>query len=212
MNSVLDELATLRRQIWKEEVPRNEKEKHAAIVMAGTDQVITALILEHMPIKTITASLFYFWMTLDAPMQGVQIEKLQEVELPSMLDFVVNIVKSTLDKLSDYSTDKLEDFGAMIDMLKSNISEDYFEFNLTQDEIRRTTEKINFKIHSNICQYLKDGIHPMIVSNVLFARWLRLSTLTKLVPESYYQKIEYYFTEVIAEVRKNLPQLFQHSR
>lgn len=212
MDSGLDELAKLRRQIWKQEVPENEQEEHAAIVMVGIDQAVTDLILAEMPIKTIIASLFYFWMTLDAPMHGVKIEKLQEIELPSMVDSVINIVKSTLDKLPDYSTDNLQNFGAIMDMLKSNISEDFFEMNLTQDEIRRTTEQINFKIHSTISQYLKDAIHPMIVSNVLFARWLRLSTLNEFVSESYYQKMEHYFMEVIAEVRKNLPQLFQRSR
>ena len=207
----LDELATLRKQIWKQEVPRNEQEKDAAIVMAGIDQDITILILEHMPIKTITLSLFYFWMTLDAPMHGVKIKKLQEIELTSIFTLVINTVKSALDKLPDYDGEhKLQEFGEMVDMLKSSLSEDYFEINLTKDEIRRTTEKINLKIHTTTSQYLKDNIHPMIVSNVLFSRWLRLSTLTKFVPESCYQKIEHYFTEVITDVRKSLPQLFQH--
>jgi len=55
----------------------------------------------------------------------------------------------------------------------------------------------------------KDDIHPIIVANVLFSRWIRLSTITSYVSEAYSQKIEHYFIEVIAEARKNLPQLFK---
>ena len=208
----LDELAILRKQIWKQEVPRNKQEKHADIVMTGIDQNIQTLILEKMPIKTITTSLFYFWITLDAPMHGVKFEELHEIDLPSILHLVINTVTAKLDKLPDCdSEDKLKDFSAIVDNLKSTISEDYFEINLTKDEIRQTTEQINLKIHTTTSQFLKDNIHPMIASNVLFSRWLRLSTLTKFVPEIYYQKIEHYFTEVIANVRKKLPQLVQQS-
>jgi len=51
-------------------------------------------------------------------------------------------------------------------------------------------------------------IHPAIVANVLFSNWIRLSTMHACVSEEYYQKIEFYFVEIINAVRKQIPVLF----
>jgi hypothetical protein len=42
-------------------------QKQAAITMAEIEKSIIELIMEKMPVKIIFASLFYFWLRLEAP-------------------------------------------------------------------------------------------------------------------------------------------------
>ena len=193
--------------------PITKKEREAAIVMASIEKVLHNLIMEEIPCKIITLSLFHFWITLEAPMRGVKndsSDNLPPYKERAILE-IIDIIVKMLKKLPQYSETKTKkDLGKVINSLKSKMSVDELDnVNLPRNELIAKTTRVNEKIYGNICELLKKSFHPVIIANVLFGNWVRLSTIANNMPEESYQKIEYYFTEIIEEVRKHIPNLFK---
>ncbi len=196
-----------------EPCPITKKEKEAAIVMTSIEKVLHNLIMEKIPCKIIVLSLFHFWITLEAPMRGVKndsSDNLPPYKEGAILEIIEIIVKM-LKKLPQYNeTKSKKNLGKVINSLKSKMSADELDnVNLPLDELIAKTTRVNEKIYGNICELLKKSFHPVIIANVLFGNWVRLSTIGNNVPEESYQKIEYYFIEIIEEVRKHIPNLFK---
>ena len=196
-----------------EPCPITKKEKEAAIVMTSIEKVLHNLIMEKIPCKIIVLSLFHFWITLEAPMRGVKndsSDNLPPYKEGAILEIIEIIVKM-LKKLPQYNeTKSKKDLGKVINSLKSKMSADELDnVNLPLDELITKTTRVNEKIYGNICELLKKSFHPVIIANVLFGNWVRLSTIGNNVPEESYQKIEYYFIKIIEEVRKHIPNLFK---
>ena len=47
---------------------------------------------------------------------------------------------------------------------------------------------INKKIYGTICKLFKQSFRPVIIANVLFGNWVRLSTIGNNMPEESYKK------------------------
>ena len=58
-------------------------------------------------------------------------------------------------------------------------------------------------------EWLQKSYHPEIISNVIFCYLIRVSTLNTSVDEKNHQKIEFYFSEIIAAIRKLVPKFFK---
>jgi hypothetical protein len=69
---LMKEIAKISRKIKTDELPAvTLHQKQAAIAMAALEKTLLSLLEAGMPHKVIFMSLFYFWLTLEAPMRGV---------------------------------------------------------------------------------------------------------------------------------------------
>ena len=104
----------------------------------------------------------------------------------------------------------METLGCKLDQIKSLLSDNDIDKPLSPDELAYQATVVNTRIHTITSDLLQKGTHPQILGNVLFSNWLRLSsTLGNNISESYYQKMEHYFGEIIQAVRDAIPRLFQ---
>ena len=208
----IDRFFNLSQKLRSEDPPPvTLQEKQAAITVAEFEKCVHDLIMEKMPIQIIQASLFYFWVILEAPMRGVNQHKIDNWSMPldESINKIMYIVKTTLNSLPDQKqTTEMQEFGDTVSVIKENIPNDYFDLHLSREESILYTNHINTRIHTVTSNFLKQSFHPEIVSNVMFSRWLRITTMHSSVPEAYYQKMEYYFKEVITAARNYVPKLF----
>lgn len=212
INLLIKEISKLSEQIQSKEPPAfTLNEKQAAITMANTDKAVTDLIKDGMSPKIIVMSLFYFWLHLETTMLNISEERFDnwQIDFAEGFRMIVNKIKAIVNTLPNQKKElERAALENKLDLIKSFISAERLDQNLPHNKLVFQTEKVNKKIHECASELLIQNFHPMIISNVLFGRWIRLSALQDGVPESFYQKIEYYFTDVINEVRKYLPSLF----
>lgn len=193
----------------QEPLPTTISEEQAAIAMAKISECVIDLLMEGMPVQVVEHSLFYFWLHLEAPLRHVSEEQVNQQFLADAVEQIVTIIKTVLDNLPDYSpTLEMQRLGKEINDLKSYITGRALD-HLSANELVSVVENVNMRIHTVSSNLLMQSFHPEIIANVLFSYWLRTSTIQSYVSEKYYQKMEFYFCEIIAEVRKQIPLIFQ---
>lgn len=202
-----DQLTKLSQRVKGQEPPAiTLHQKQAAIAMAEIEKSIHDLIMEKMPIKVIFASLFYFWFTLEAPLRNLSEQQIDQAlrSLDKTMEKIIWVIQSVVDTLPDHEpTMDMKKLGETVNDLKSYLSDRLLDHPLLQDDILRCTTNVNTRIHTVSSNLLKQSFHPEIIGNVLFSKWLRLSTLHAYISEEYYQ--EFYFVEIMSEVRKQVP-------
>jgi len=212
-SNLLNELAKIAQRIKSKEPPvTTPLQKQAAIVMATLEKELVDLVMEHMTIKIIFASLFYFWIALEAPLRGVSKKALENwsMPLPEAVERIIGVIKATLETLPDHKpTADMKKLGARVNIIKALISDSEIDPELSSDEVLRQVTTVNTRIHTTTVNFFKQSFHPEIIANVLLGYWIRVSTMNSYVPESYYQKMEYYFDDIRKAVREHLPTLFQ---
>lgn len=188
----------------------NVREQQAAVTMAEVAKCINDLIMEKMPIRVIYLSLFYFWLQLEAPLRNVsEREADQPIDIKEAIEKIIRVIRETVDKLPRYNpSSEMQKLGESINDLKSYLSDDTMD-HLSPDEITKITVNVNTRIHTITSNLLKLSFHPEIIANVLFGHWLRVSTLQAYIPEEYYQKMEFYFSEIIEAARSQVPGIFK---
>ena len=185
-------------------------EKQAAIAMAEISQCINDLIMEKMPVQVIFLSLFYFWLKLEAPLRNVS-EKQADQPIPvnEAMEQIIRVTKTVVDSLPNHNpSPEMKKLGTGINDLKSHLSEKNLN-NLPPDELIKISTNVNTRIHTVTSNLLMQEFHPEIIANVLFGYWMRVSTLQAYVSEEYYQKMEFYFSEIIEAARKQVPVIFK---
>lgn len=73
--------------------------KQASIIMMTMGKIIINLIQENIPIKLIFLSLFYFWVTLEAPLRGISEEQLENKNIEYYFDKVIKIIRGYIPPL-----------------------------------------------------------------------------------------------------------------
>jgi hypothetical protein len=211
VNLLINEAIKLSEQIQSKEPPAfTDLERQSAITMANIDRVVTDLIVEEMSPKIIVTSMFYFWLKLETSILGMdEKEFTKKIELLKMYPAIIKKIRGVIAELPDTEemSEKI-DLGNKLDLLKSFITIEYLEPDLPQRQLISQTEKINTRVYGFVSELLMQNFHPMIISNILFTRWVRLSTLHDSISEKLYQKIEYYISDVTKAVRKYIPSLF----
>lgn len=213
MNSNIDHLLELLRKLKsKEPEPITRQHKQAALTIAEFEECIQQLILEHrIPIVIIQAILLNLWVLQEAPVRGVSQHKIAHWSMPlsNVMQRMMYSVQSTLDSLPDpEQTPDEHEFGETVRMIKAQISDGFFKHDLSEHESLQLCGFVVVQISKVIDNLSESGVHPQIISNVMFARWLRLMTIRASIPETHYQKMEHYFEEVIAAARNYVPKLF----
>ena len=210
MNQNIDHLLELL-QKWKSKEPEpiTDQQKQAALTIAEFEECIQQLILEHhIPIVIIQAILLNLWVLHEAPVRGVRQHKIDHWSMPlhKVVQKMMYNVQSTLDSLPDpEQTPDEHEFGETVRMIKAQISDDFFKHDLSEYESLQLCAFVVVHISQVIDNLIEHEVHLQIISNIMFARWLRLMTIHASIPETRYQKMEYYFAEVIAAARNYIP-------
>jgi hypothetical protein len=210
--NILDEITNLSKRIKAQQPSAiTESEKQAAVTMDTLGKAIRELIMEHMSVKVIFLSLFYFWIILDAPLRGVTKNQLNNwsTPLPEAVTHIINVIKSTVATLPNYTpTADMERLSTCVNTIKSFSSDEHIDSPLPAGELTKQVTVVNTLIHTVTSDLLKQYIHPEIITNVLLSYWIRISTINNNVSEEYYQKIEYYFSEIKRAIIEQVPKLF----
>ena len=186
------------------------REKQAETTMAELAKCINDLIMEGMPVQVIFLSLFYFWLKLEAILRNLS-EK-QPIPVNEALELIIGVIRAVVDSLPNHnSRPELKKLGEGINDLKSHLSDKDLS-QLSQEALVKISTNVNTRIHTVTSNLLRQSFHPEIVANVLFGYWMRVSTLQAYVPEAYYQKMEFYFSEIIEAARKQVPVIFSASK
>ncbi|MSO14517.1 ATP-binding cassette domain-containing protein [Rickettsiales endosymbiont of Trichoplax sp. H2] len=98
---------------------------------------------------------------------------------------------SVLKHFPQYNETKTKkNLGKVINSLKSEISAyELDNVNISRNELVVKTARVNERIYGKTCELLKQSLHPVIIANILFGNWVRLSTIGNNMPEESYQKI-----------------------
>ena len=208
----MERIAKLSQKIKaKEPAAVTDDHKQAAIARAEVEQTVFNLIMDHVKLKIIFFSLLYFWLKIEALLNDISEQQFDK--WPTSLDVIgikiIETIKSVINSLPDpNTTDDLKKLGEHINTIKSNIPDEE-EVHVSKEEFAKQTIHANTKIFMVISNLLNRSFHPEIVSNIVFGYLIRASTINTHVTEEYYQKMEFYFSEIIAAVRKQVPIFFK---
>jgi len=182
-------------------------QKKSLIVKAGLEKELIELMSQGFPIKTILMSLFFFWFMLEAPLHTENPEDMNEEDPFLHMGNIIELVKKTVGALpAPELTPEIQVLNQKMQQLKKFMPDPESLDKVPQKNIEEETAKVNTVIHTITSDYLKQGIHLEIVANALFSHWLRLSVFFG-VSESDWQKMDYYFKEIIEETRRYLSKI-----
>lgn len=213
MNQNIEHLLGLLHELKeKEPAPITHQHKQAALTIEAFEDCVQRLIMEHqIPMIIIQALLVNLWVLLEAPVRGISHHKIDRWSMPlhKVVQKMMYNVQSTLDSLPyPNQTPEEYEFGEAVRKIKEHISDDFFTYDLSEEEFLPLCAFVVVHISKVMDTLIEGEVHPQIISNVMFARWLRLMTIQSSIPEIHYQKMEYYFEEVIAAARNYVPKLF----
>ena len=135
----------------------------------------------------------------------------QSIPVNDAIEKIIRAIKAVVDKLPSYNpSPEMQKLGEGINDLKSHLSDETLD-HLSPDALIKSSTNVNTRIHTVTSNLLLQSFHPEIVANVLFGYWMRVSTLQAYVSEEYYQKMEFYFSEIIEAARKQVPGIFKQS-
>jgi len=185
-------------------------QKETAIVQAGMEKLIVALMNEDMAVKIVFGSTFYFWFMLDAPLRVKDPTIFDDHNPMDEMVNIIELIKATANTLPEAElSPELKELNAKMQILKSQMPDPESLDEVQEDTVVEQTNKVNTAIHTAIADYLKKNYHPEIIANVLFSHWLRLSVFYG-VSESDWQKMDHYLPEILAAVREYISTM-EHS-
>ena len=204
--SLLDDVHALSSKTHADLPPATTKfQKDTAIVQAGIEKLVIELMMDGMAIKVIIMSVFYFWFTLDAPLRVEDPSSFEGYSPFEEMGNIIQLVKSTANALPKPTFSKeLKLLNAKMEALKSNLPHPSSLDDVPEETVPYQSNKVNTAIHTLISDYIKQDYHVEIIANILFNQWMRLSVLYG-VSESDWQKMDYYFVEILTAVREYIP-------
>jgi len=176
-------------------------------LIVAPQKALMKLITEGYEIKIILMSLFYFWFTLDAPINGVSKQTLDNTDPFEHMLPIITLVKSTTKSLPQPELSKeILALNDSMQQLKKHLTHPEELDKVPQEVAIEQTNTVNTTIHNTTCDLLKNDIHIEAVSNALFSHWLRFSVFFG-VTESEWQKMDYYLVEILKEVRSYITKI-----
>lgn len=209
VETLLEDIQLLSEKTHAEAPPATTKwQKQTMIVQADLEKLLIELALEEVAIKILVMSTFYFWFVLDAPMRGVDTALLDDYSPFDAMGDIIILIRTTTKSLPlpAFSPD-LKRLNEKMQMIKSCLPHPASYDQIEPKLVSSQTIRVNTAIHTLTSKYLQAEFYPEIIANVLFNEWLRLSALYG-VSESEWQKMDYYFVEILTAVRNYLPTIF----
>lgn len=211
VKSLLTEVGALSQKVHTEQAPVTTKfQKKTVIADAAIQKAVIDLVMEEMPPKAIIMSLYYFWFTLDARLHGVSDKSLEGYSPFDEFGNIIQLIKKTVSQLPEPKlTPDIKALNAKMEQLKSVYPDPTDYDKVPEDNVEYYTKKVNAVIHTITSDYMKQNYHPEIIANILFNNWLRTYLLFAGAAESDWQKMDYYFEEILTKVRDYLPMIFK---
>ena len=200
--SLLSEIRHLSEKTYNQKTPAtNAFQKEVLIAHAGIEKTLMELITQRYEIKIILMSLFYFWFTLEAPINGASKQTLDETDPFHHMLPIIDLVKSTTHSLPKPElSEEIRALNDSMQQLKKHLTHPEKLDNLPQEIALVQTEAVNTAIHTITCDFLKKNMRIESITNALFSHWLRFSVFFG-VSESEWQKMDYYLVEILKAVR-----------
>ena len=183
-------------------------QKQMAIAQAGIEKALIELMSQGCAIKMILMSLFYFWFTLEAPLHTKNPEHIDKEDPFLHMGNIIELVKKTVSTLPEPELNpEIQILNQKMQQLKKYMPDPESLDRVPQEKVKQEAAHVNTTIHTITSEYLKQDFHPEAVANALFSHWLRMSVFFG-VAESHWQKMDYYFKEIMGETRQYLSRIF----
>lgn len=184
--------------------PFNDFQKQIAITKAGIEKTLIELMAKKYSIKIMLMSLFYFWYLLEAPLYAADPKSVNGEDSFLHMIAIIDIVKRTAKSLPNPQlTPEIRALNKKMQQLKSHLPSPETLDTEIPENLEQQTAHINTAIHTVTSEFLKQDIHLEAISISLFSHWLRLSVFFG-VSESNWQKMDYYFSDMMKAVRHYL--------
>ena len=117
---------------------------------------------------------------------------------------IIALIKNTAQSLPDPKlTPEIKTLNEKIQRLKSYLPNPEILDKEVPEDIKQQTAHINTAIHSVTSEFIKQDIHLEAITIALFRHWMRLSIFFG-ISESDWQKMDYYFSDILKAVRNYL--------
>ena len=117
---------------------------------------------------------------------------------------IIALVKNTAQSLPPPQlTPEIKTLNEKMQLLKSYLPSPEMLDQAVPKDIQQQTLRINTAIHSVTSEFIQQNIHPEVITMALFSYWMRLSVFFG-VSESDWQKMDYYFSDILKAVRNYL--------
>lgn len=171
---------------------------------AEIEEILMELMMQKYSIKIMLMSLFYFWFTLEAPLNTNDLDAIKNQDALSHMGTVIDIIKNTVRSLPNPSfTPEIKALNEKMQLLKPHLPHPEMLDKEVPKNVEQQTAHINTAIHTAMSEMLKQNVHLEAVATALFNHWMRLSVFFG-VSESDWQKMDYYFADIMEAVRSYL--------
>lgn len=185
-----------------------DNQKAVAQMSVEYEKAVIDALADKVPYKVVVMSLFTAWFQIDAPLRVSNLEKIDDIQYFEHLTPLLGVVKKCIDQLPEPDLD--DDIVALnekMDTLKSIYPmDDADQVDLPRAKLSMYANQINTALFSLTKKFLDEDTHPELIANVIFHRYIRLYC-TVATDEADWQKVDYYFPEVMGAVRDYLSKL-----
>lgn len=205
MDTLIDEIHQASEKTHSQQsIATTDFQKQIFISKSGIEKVIIELMEQSCAVKTILMSLFYFWFTLEVPLQAENPEDTENMDPMLHMGNLIELVKETVKNLPqpEFSPEIMALNSKMQEARKYMPNPESLD-TVPREQVVKHVEKVNTAIHSIISSYLKQDFHPQTVANALFIHWLRMSVFFG-VSERGWQKMDFYNREIMDAARQYL--------
>lgn len=125
------------------------------------------------------------------------------IEIINTQNIRKNLVRHTTPPEGHKLTPEIRALNEKMQRLKSYLPDPKNLDKEVPENIEQQTAHINTMIHSVTSEFIKQGTHIEAITIVLFSHWMRFSVFFG-VSESDWQKMDYYFSDIMKGVRNYL--------
>lgn len=181
--------------------PQNAGERQAEFVINSVRETIVGLVMQGVTPRTLDIALFYHWLRLTTLRRGMTDARFQALasDMEAVMGPLVSRLQEMAPALSDSGpTGEMREIGILVQHVKDWFAAAARE--LSRAEIERHADMTNRAAFGLVTEFLNNDISPVLVENAFLYFWLRASTLNANVAETFFQKLERNWDEVVKRV------------
>ncbi len=211
-DTLIDEIAKLHHQIHDSDiVPADEWERQAAHIFTGTQRILLELINDNVGLRTLELGLLYNWLRLATLNRGYDESHFSTFagNLEMVMKRLVTEIKALEAELDDdQPTVPMAEIGAKIQQLR-DLFGPLDDVDLPRQQIERQTAQTMEALFGFTAECLEKGMHPGLLESAMLYYWLRASTVTASVEESFFQKLERHWPAVVKRIGQMTSQMLK---
>ena len=209
LQAKLDTVSTLSQKTHAE-YPKtiiNDRDRDIQIAQATLEKCCIELLTQGRAVKILLLTVFQYWFMLDGPRNGFSKEDFEHFSPVSMMNDFIPLIKEVSDSLPEPElSDNIHQLNEHIEALKVHLpAPDELEKVSEADKLPHTLA-IDGAIRDCLGNLAGRNIAIDILAMILFNQWLRLSIFFG-VSEKDWQKLDFYFAEILSAARGRLAEL-----